>query len=88
MTSKVKKEIVVKGNKFTLEVYPHLESTNEDEFPFEIFPHDYNAALYAFSNKDSLNKLIKNTCVETKKIKGLFMEPQLLKKEQNLKMKV
>tara|TARA_R100000664_G_scaffold18492_1_gene27556 strand:- start:847 stop:1050 length:204 start_codon:yes stop_codon:yes gene_type:complete len=67
MTSKVKKEIVVKGNKFTLEVYPHLESTNEDEFPFEIFPHDYNAALYAFSNKDSLNKLIKEKYITEKK---------------------
>ena len=23
---------------------------------FEIFPHDYNAALYAFSHKEKLNK--------------------------------
>ena len=59
MTSKVKKEIVVEGNKFRLEVYLHLEGTNEDEFPFEIFPCDYNAALYAFSNKEKLNRLIK-----------------------------
>ena len=67
MTNKVKKEIEVEGNKFRLEVYLQLEGTNEDELPFEIFPLDYNAALYAFSNKDSLNKLIKEKYITEKK---------------------
>ena len=25
---------------------------------WEIFPHTYDAALYAFSNKDKLNKIV------------------------------
>jgi hypothetical protein len=67
MTSKVKREITVKGNKFHLEIYPYLEGTNSNEFTFEIFPYDYNAALYAFSNKDSLNKLIREKYITEKK---------------------
>jgi len=36
-----------------IEIYPALVD-------WEIFPHDYNAALYAFSNKEKLNKIIKD----------------------------
>lgn len=60
MTNTVRKEIEVEGNKFHLEIYPQREGIDKDEFTFEIFPYDYNAALYAFSNKKSLNKLIKD----------------------------
>ena len=67
MTSKVKREITVKGNKFLLEIYLHLEGTDSKEFTFEIFPYDYNAALYAFSNKESLNKLIREKYITEKK---------------------
>ena len=45
------KEIEVNKHKFKIEIYPTLVS-------WEIFPYDYNAALYAFSNKDKLNKII------------------------------
>ena len=48
----IRKKIKVNKYKFTIEIYPALVD-------WEIFPHDYNAALYAFSNKDKLNKIIK-----------------------------
>jgi|TARA_R100000152_G_C6722001_1_gene147860 methyl coenzyme M reductase subunit D len=67
MTNTVKKEIEVKGNKFHLEIYPQREGTDINEFTFEIFPYDYKAALYAFSNKQSLNKLIKEKYITEKK---------------------
>jgi|TARA_R100000084_G_scaffold107952_1_gene69340 hypothetical protein len=67
MTNTVKKEIEVKGNKFHLEIYPQREGTDINEFTFEIFPYDYKAALYAFSNKQSLNKLIKEKHIIEKK---------------------
>ena len=47
----IRKKIKVNKYKFTIEIYPALVT-------WEIFPHDYNAALYAFSNKDKLNKQI------------------------------
>ena len=60
MTGTIKKEITVAKNKFTLEIYPPREGCNGVEGPYyEIFSHDYNASLYAFSNKDKINKIIK-----------------------------
>ena len=56
MTKVIKKQIEIKKHKFTLEVYPYLEGTKE--VTWEIFPIDYKAALYAFSNKDKLNKKV------------------------------
>ena len=49
--SVIKKIIKVSKHKFNLEIYPRL-------IDWEIFPHNYEAALYAFSNKDKLNKQI------------------------------
>ena len=49
----IRKKITVNKHKFTIEIYPALVD-------WEIFPHDYNAALYAFSNKEKLNKKIKD----------------------------
>ena len=49
----IRKKIKVDKHKFTIEIYPALVD-------WEIFPHDYNAALYAFSNKEKLNKIIKD----------------------------
>ena len=46
----ITKTIQVSKNKFNLEIYTGLENIS-----WEIFPHNYNAALYAFSNKDKLN---------------------------------
>ena len=57
----IKKTITVSKNKFNLEIYPAREGGAGTEGPYwEIFPHDYHAALYAFSNKDKLNKLIED----------------------------
>ena len=50
----IRKKIKVNKHKFTIEIYPALVD-------WEIFPHDYNAALYAFSNKESENQSINNT---------------------------
>ena len=47
----ITKEIKVSKYKFKVEIYPSLVS-------WEIFPHGYEASLYAFSNKEKLNKLI------------------------------
>ena len=54
--SRVEKDIVVAKHKFRLEIYLGLEG---EDVSWEIYPEDHNAALYAFSNKDKLNKLIK-----------------------------
>jgi hypothetical protein len=59
--SVVKKTITVDDKYiFDLEIYPRLVS-------WEIYPKDYHAALYAFSNKDKLNKLIEDEHVFEKK---------------------
>jgi len=58
----IKKTIEINKHKFNLEIYPKLVD-------WEIFPHNYDAALYAFSNKDKINKKIEskyiyeNTCI-------------------------
>jgi len=60
MTGTIKKEITVEKNKFTLEIYPSREGCKGVEGPyFEIFGHNYKSCLYAFSNKDKINKIIK-----------------------------
>ncbi len=43
--SVIKKTIKVNKHMFELEIYPRIVS-------WEVFPRNYNAALYAFSNKD------------------------------------
>ena len=52
-----KKVIVNKKYKFYLEIYLAMEG--QEDITWEIFPEDYTSALYAFSNKEKLNKLIK-----------------------------
>ena len=49
--STVRRTIKIAKHKFNLEIYPRLVD-------WEIFPHNYDAALYAFSNKEKLNKKI------------------------------
>ena len=49
--SVIRKIIKINKHKFNLEIYPRLVD-------WEIFPHNYNAALYAFSNKDKITKEI------------------------------
>jgi len=67
MANKIKKTLIINKNKFTLEIYPDLRNSRDKDCPFwEIFPHDYHAALFAFSNKYKLDKLIKEKYVEEK----------------------
>ena len=54
--SKIEKEITVAKHKFRLEIYLSLEGYND--VCWEIYPHNYNASLYAFSNKKRLAKII------------------------------
>ena len=57
----IKKTITVEDKYiFDLEIYPRLIS-------WEIYPKNHHAALYAFSNKDKLNKLIEDEHVFEKK---------------------
>ena len=58
--SVIKKTIEVNNHMFELEIYPRIVSWEE-------FPRNYDAALYAFSNKDKLNKLIEDEHVFEKK---------------------
>ena len=60
--SVVKKTIEIDKHIFELEIYPRLVS-------WEIFPQTYNAALYAFSNKDKLNKTIETNHLYEKRKK-------------------
>ena len=58
--SVIRKTIEIDKHIFDLEIYPRLVS-------WEIYPKDHHAALYAFSNKDKLNKLIEDEHVFEKK---------------------
>ena len=51
--SVIRKVIKINKHKFNLEIYPRLVD-------WEIFPHNYEAALYAFSNKEKINKKIRS----------------------------
>ena len=53
------KNINVNKHKFRLEIYGTLVD-------WEIFPHSYEAALYAFSNKNKLNKLVEKKYILSK----------------------
>jgi hypothetical protein len=60
----IKKTIKIAKNKFNLEIYLGLNN----KIGWEIFPHNYSAALFAFSNKDRLNKVVENKYIyEVKK---------------------
>ena len=60
--SVIKKTIEVNNHMFDLEIYPRLVS-------WEIFPKTHEAALYAFSNKEDLNKIIETNHVYEEKKK-------------------
>ena len=60
--SVIKKTIKIDKHIFELEIYPRIVS-------WEIFPKTYDAALYAFSNKDKLNKKIEANHVYEKRKK-------------------
>jgi len=50
------KNITVSKHEFRLEIYLALEG--HKDIAWEIFPKNHKAALYAFSNKNKLEKLI------------------------------
>jgi len=58
----IKKTIQVETHIFDLEIYPRLVS-------WEVFPKTNDAALYAFSNKDTLNKIIETNHIYEKRKK-------------------
>ncbi len=58
----ITKEVKIKKHKYRIEIYPALVD-------WEIFPHNYDAALYAFSNKDKLNKQVETNHVYQKETK-------------------
>lgn len=58
MANRIKKTIKVNNHTFHLEIYIQLEGIKD--VTWEIFPEDYHAALYAFSNKQKLNKIIED----------------------------
>jgi len=60
--SVIKKTIEVNNHMFDLEIYPRLVS-------WEIFPKTHKASLYAFSNKEDLNKIIETNHVYEKRKK-------------------
>ena len=51
------RKIKINKYKFDLEIYPNLDS--HEDITWEIFPKNQAASLYAFSNKDKINKIIK-----------------------------
>ena len=57
----ITRKIKVNNYSYDLEIYPNLDG--HKEIAWEIFPHDYQSSLYAFSNKDSLNKFIETNYV-------------------------
>ena len=60
--SVIKKTIKFNKHMFELEIYPRIVS-------WEVFPRNYDAALYAFSNKDTLNKTIETNHIYEKRKK-------------------
>ena len=58
----IRKTIEVNKHMFDLEIYPRLIS-------WEVFPKTNEAALYAFSNKDTLNKTIETNHIYEKRKK-------------------
>ena len=49
----ITKEVKVSKDMYRIEIHPALVEC-------EICPHDYDVALYAFRNKEKLNKIIKD----------------------------
>jgi hypothetical protein len=60
--SVIRKTIEIDKHIFDLEIYPRLVS-------WEVFPKTKDAALYAFSNKDTLNKTIETNHIYEKRKK-------------------
>ena len=60
--SVIRKTIEIDKHIFDLEIYPRIVS-------WEVFPKTHDAALYAFSNKDTLYKTIETNHIYEKRKK-------------------
>ena len=77
MTDFVRKDLKIGGHSFVLEIYtsslgspikPSSLDVHQD-IAWEIFPEDYSACLYAFSNKKRIENIInKKYLLDKKKI--------------------
>ncbi len=52
----VKKEIKISKHKFLLEIYLALEG--HKDICWEVFPYNHQASLYAFANKQKIEKIV------------------------------
>ena len=68
----ITKDIKIKKHKFKLEIYPAL-------ITWEIFPYDYDAALYAFSNKQKIKSFVEKI-ITYSKINSLSKKRKLMQK--------
>ena len=55
--AQIVKDIKIAKHKFLLEIYLNLEG--HKDICWEIFPSDHKASLYAFANKQKIEKIIK-----------------------------
>ena len=59
----IKRKVKLDKHIFYLEIYLRIETaglSNSQEVTWEVFPSDYQACLYAFSNKKKLNQHIED----------------------------
>jgi|TARA_Y100000004_G_scaffold8956_1_gene9861 hypothetical protein len=59
--STILRKIKIGKHNFDLEIYPNLEG--HEEITWEIFPRTHEASLYAFSNKDKIDKIVKKNYI-------------------------
>ncbi len=65
--ARINKDLVInKKYKFRLEIYLALEG--HEDICWEIFPQDYSSCLYAFSNKNKLDDIVKNKYIYEPKV--------------------
>ncbi len=65
--ARINKDLVInKKYKFRLEIYLALEG--QEDVCWEIFPQDYSSCLYAFSNKNKIDGIVKNKYIYEPKV--------------------
>jgi len=52
----IRKEIKISRHKFLLEIYLALEG--HKDICWEVFPYNHQASLYAFANKQKIEKIV------------------------------
>ena len=64
----ISRKIKIGDHKFDLEIYPNLEG--HQDITWEIFPTTHAGSLYAFSNKNKINKIVEKKHIYEPKKKG------------------